>query len=490
MALRRSGLCRLFLVLLTTSQWTALVQGKEVCYNNLGCFSNDPPFDNADGALPESPKEMGVKHHVYSRQNQLTPVSITSDDPESVSKATTLDPTRPLKVITHGFSDSISVEWMQTLKDEILKVDDANVYLVGWSNGAKAPFYYQAVSNLRVVAAEVKAILTQFVAQGLRLDDVHVMGMSLGAHLVGEVGRLTAGQIGRITGMDPASPGFEGLNVDVRLDKSDAKFVDVIHTDGEKGGADDGVWNKLAGGGFGSFLPSGHVDIYVNGGQDQPGCNDGIVGLVQSWLGWRKKRGLAALAGKVSCSHGRICSLFIESVSSPCSFTAYPCDSYAKFKAGQCLDCSGGGCNVMGYHSNATAGRGKLYLNTFGKKPFCGYHYSVALTPFSDAKGTLKVAVGGQRTRTDLVNLTPEAVDIEKDSPVRGLVLGHADVGPVTSLDVRYERYGWFDERQVTMSRAEVKSGVTGKGYAYCSGPTTVPNKVTKTITGLRARSC
>lgn len=34
----------------------------------------------------------------------------------------------------------------------------------------------------------------------------------------------------RITAFDPAQPGFEGCPKEVRLDKSDAKFVDVIHT--------------------------------------------------------------------------------------------------------------------------------------------------------------------------------------------------------------------------------------------------------------------
>lgn len=33
------------------------------------------------------------------------------------------------------------------------------------------------------------------------------------------------------SGMDPAGPLFESYSDDVKLDKSDAKFVDVIHTD-------------------------------------------------------------------------------------------------------------------------------------------------------------------------------------------------------------------------------------------------------------------
>lgn len=62
--------------------------------------------------------------------------------------------------------------------------------------------------------------------------DVHMIGHSLGAHTAGYAGERITG-LGRITGLDPAEPYFQGMPPFVRLDPTDAKFVDVIHTDGK-----------------------------------------------------------------------------------------------------------------------------------------------------------------------------------------------------------------------------------------------------------------
>lgn len=77
-----------------------------------------------------------------------------------------------------------------------------------------------------------------------------------------------------LLGLDPAGPLFETQVPDARLDSSDAKFVDVIHSNGE----------NLFLGGLGSWQPMGHVDFYPNGGRMQKGCSNLFVGAVTDFI--------------------------------------------------------------------------------------------------------------------------------------------------------------------------------------------------------------
>lgn len=70
-----------------------------------------------------------------------------------------------------------------------------------------------------------------------------------------------------IPGLDPAAMWFHGEHEDVRLDTSDAFFVDVIHTSSE----------------YGITSGIGHVDFFPNGGKKQPGCNTILAGKVHGF---------------------------------------------------------------------------------------------------------------------------------------------------------------------------------------------------------------
>ena len=116
------------------------------------------------------------------------------------------------------------------MADALLDVEDANVIAVDWGGGS-LPLYSQAAANTRLVGLEVARLVNHLIEDhGAVAANVHIIGHSLGSHIAGYAGERVAG-LGRISGLDPAEPLFQGMPPFVRLDPTDALFVDVIHTD-------------------------------------------------------------------------------------------------------------------------------------------------------------------------------------------------------------------------------------------------------------------
>lgn len=88
------------------------------------------------------------------------------------------------------------------------------------------------------------------------IERIHLIGHSLGAHIVGSAGReyqlldADGKQLPRITGLDPANPCFNEGYVLSGMSRGDARFVDVIHSNP---------------GALGKRDPLGDVDFYPNG---------------------------------------------------------------------------------------------------------------------------------------------------------------------------------------------------------------------------------
>ncbi|XP_040340116.1 lipase member I isoform X4 [Herpailurus yagouaroundi] len=134
--------------------------------------------------------------------------------------------------IIHGYRPMGSTpKWLQNFLKVLLNHEDLNVIVVDWNRGATTFIYNRAVKNIRKVAATLGTYIQVLLNHGATLDNFHFIGMSLGAHVSGFVGKIFQGQLGRITGLDPAGPKFSGQPCDLRLDYTDAKFVDVIHSD-------------------------------------------------------------------------------------------------------------------------------------------------------------------------------------------------------------------------------------------------------------------
>ncbi|ESP05622.1 hypothetical protein LOTGIDRAFT_102397, partial [Lottia gigantea] len=262
----------------------------------------------------------------------------TIDDSGFVKGAKTL-------FLIHGFSDNGKSGWIQAMKDELLKLVPVNVIIVNWKKGANG-CYFSAIRNIKYTGDSTVELIGILSSEGeVPLSKFHLIGHSLGAHVAGHVGQF-AENIGRITGLDPASFGFSTKGTSKRLDASDADFVDVIHTD-------DGALFELS---FG-YVPGvtvGDADFYPNGGSNQPDCPMAHFRFFQDVL--RGK--MAQMTKAIACSHMRAVAYFTSSINT-CEFPVHTCPNGDEVPNA-----------YMGYHASPDL-HGKFCLETTGTKPFC-----------------------------------------------------------------------------------------------------------------------
>lgn len=169
--------------------------------------------------------------------------------------------------------------------------------------------------------------------QKVPLSKIHLIGHSLGSHISGSAGRtfyeITKRHIPRITGLDPANPCFnEGESLS-GLQRGDAEFIDVIHSN-------SGVLGQRA--------PLGDVDFYPNGATAlQPGCFD------------------------PTCSHSRAWELYAETVypGNELNFKAIRCNSLFSLDSGRCP-----GDEIQMGFDVPTNIKGNYFLKTKSSTPF------------------------------------------------------------------------------------------------------------------------
>ncbi|BFZ16541.1 hypothetical protein BsWGS_19580 [Bradybaena similaris] len=408
-----------------------VLKRRSVCYDRLGCFSTDPPFTSAQRLLsvhPQSPDIIKTKFLLFTREERTIAQSLDPRYPETLDTAWTRYKQRPTKFVVHGFLDNVNISpWMKEMKDELLTHGDYNVVLVDWFGGNRPP-YTQATANTRVVGAQIADVVNAIIkSKGSKADSFHIMGHSLGSHICGYAGERIPG-LGRITGLDPAGPYFENTDPVVRLDPSDAVFVDVIHSDAK----------SLLQLGFGITEPVGHSDFYPNLGHDQPGCNRiPIMNAIESGL-------IEGLNDVVACNHLKSIKYFKESINSQCPFLGVPCDSEEDFQNNLCRSCTSAGCASMGFNSSQhippNGQQVKYYLTTADEEPFCRYHLDVTLKLANGQgqaeKGTASVIVNGDKGSSGEISLTggSDPVDFSPGNNYTFYTLAATDVGRVRSV--------------------------------------------------------
>ncbi|XP_039699024.1 phospholipase A1 member A isoform X2 [Pteropus medius] len=222
------------------------------------------------------------------------------------------------KLIIHGFRAlGTKPSWIEKFIGALLRSADANVIAVDWVYGSTG-IYFSAVENVIKLGLEISRFLSKLLVLGVSESSIHIIGVSLGAHVGGMVGHFYKGRLGWITDL-------------------------------------------------GIRIPVGHVDYFVNGGQDQPGCPT-FIHAGYSYL---------------ICDHMRAVHLYISALENSCPLMAFPCTSYKAFLAGHCLDCFNpfllscpriGMVEQGGVKIEPLPKEVRVYLQTTSRAPYCVHH--------------------------------------------------------------------------------------------------------------------
>ena len=237
------------------------LQQSTVTYDGYGTFTNSSPFSDPiyrpNANLPQNPSFINTRFYIYSSLKFDNGTIITSTEQSKY-----FIPNKKTVFIVHGWTQNAFVDWILKMKDAFLSVENINIVTLDWSQGAKGE-YKQAIANSQIAGIDLGNLINLYVLKGiLSYDLVHIVGHSLGAHVAGFAGDRTTVKISQITGLDPAGPEFDGMSYLVRLDPTDANFVDIIHSDAEI------LYPYIFGAGI--QTTSGHVDFWPNGGRSQP----------------------------------------------------------------------------------------------------------------------------------------------------------------------------------------------------------------------------
>nr|XP_058919722.1 lipase member H isoform X3 [Kogia breviceps] len=322
---------------------------------------------------------LNVKLMLYTRRNPTCAEAINS------TVLGNLNVTKKTIFAVHGFRPTGSTPvWMEDLVEGLLSVDDMNVVVVDWNQGATTVIYNHASRKTRKVAIVLKEFIDQMLAKGASLDDIYVIGVSLGAHVAGFVGKMYHGQLGRITAL-------------------------------------------------GYREPLGNIDFYPNGGLDQPGCPQTIFGGMQYFKCDHQRSVHLYLS-----SLRENCTI----TTYPCD--SYR--DYRNGKCVNCGISQTESCPLLGYYADnwkdylreRDPPMTKAFFDTAEEKPFCIYHYFVDIITWNKniRRGSITIKlrdIGGNTTES---KINHEPTTFQKYHQVSLLARFNQDLDKVAAISL------------------------------------------------------
>ncbi|XP_031831095.1 phospholipase A1 [Nomia melanderi] len=234
---------------------------------------------------------------------------------------------KPTVIVTHGWKSAGTGSSCTLIRDAFLKVLDCNVIVVDWNQIAKNLMYSQVAKSVPEVANHVASFVNFMrTKSGLKTATLKLVGHSLGAHVASLTAQIVSksSAVSEVIGLDPAKPMFEDNNANSRIDRSHAKNVQIIHT---------------CAGLLGMRSAVGTSDFYANGGRNQPGCNNDMLG---------------------GCAHSRSYEYYSESITNTKAFPGTPQ--------------KGGATAYMGGPNLDSRARGSYDFKTGGQPPYTVAH--------------------------------------------------------------------------------------------------------------------
>ena len=96
-----------------------------VCYNELGCFRDEGPFNYLD-LLPAPPEEINTRFFLYTPRNRDLPHPLVYNNASTILTSP-YNASLPTKVMIHGFGSSCQRIWAKEMRTALISV-------VSWPN--------------------------------------------------------------------------------------------------------------------------------------------------------------------------------------------------------------------------------------------------------------------------------------------------------------------------------------------------------------------
>ncbi|XP_075714057.1 hepatic triacylglycerol lipase [Rhinoderma darwinii] len=427
--------------------------------------------------IKKDPTTTKAKFLLYNEGIGNNMCLVVARQPETL-KNCAFNATFPLVIIVHGWSlDGTLEAWIPKMASAFKSSKrQINVIIVDWLSSAHA-HYAVAVQNARFIGLEITEFL-EWLESSIQFprSNVHLIGYSLGAHVSGFAGSYINGsdRIGRITGLDPAGPLFEGMSSIDRLSSDDATLVDAIHTNTQQHiGLSIGINERV-----------GHYDFYPNGGDIQPGCQ------FRDLYSHIAEHGIFGFTQSVKCAHERSVHLFIDSIlNEEKHSTGYECKDVKTFEKGMCMKCPKSGCIALGYNINRKGmlpGH-SLFLKTRSNMPFKLYHYQFKMqvtNHIADKQLFPQLSASLTGTKQDVYDVSLEISGGIRQSGIYSfLVTLDSDIGDLMMVKLKWEgskdiksiwytlqkKISWDTRPGLLVKRIRVLAGETQERITFCT---------------------